>query len=151
YQNLFGSTSDAGQVKPNISQDISAYAINFLLQFKGLEIFGNYEVANDKDRKDSDDSGKLEEEWAQYFVDLKYNLTDNFYLAGRYNVAEHKKKAGASSNEEVNRTQIGLGYSLTQTVLLKGEWIKQEYKNFTDTTNQGAEFDGWSIEASVSF
>ena len=153
YQNLLGANSDAGQVKPDITQDVSAYVINLLLQFKGLEIFGNYEVANDKDPDGTDSSSRDEEEWAQYFVDLKYNFTDNFYLAGRYNIAEHKKKAGVSSNEEVNRTQIGLGYSLTQTVLLKGEWVKQEYKNYptSDTTNNGAKFDGWSIEASVSF
>ncbi len=151
YQNLFGSTSDAGQIKPSIKKDVSAYVFNLLIQYKSLEIFANYEVANDKDSDGTTTTNPKEEEWMQYFGDIVYNFTDQFYAAARYNVAEHKKENSVSTNKKVERTQLGLGYKITDTILMKGEYVTQKYKNYTSGTYQNAKFDGWSLEASVSF
>jgi hypothetical protein len=52
----------------------------------------------------------------------------------------------------VNRTQFGAGWFVTPTVLLKGEWMQQLYKDFptTDIRN-GGKIIGFMVEGVVAF
>ena len=52
----------------------------------------------------------------------------------------------------VNRTALAAGWFLTNNVLLKGEIVNQQYKDFptTDYRSSG-KFNGFVIEAVVGF
>jgi hypothetical protein len=52
----------------------------------------------------------------------------------------------------VDRYQIGAGWFLTPTVVLKGEYVNQKYNDFptTDIRNRG-KFHGFVFEGVVAF
>ena len=56
------------------------------------------------------------------------------------------------SEVTVDRTQFGAGWFVTPTVLLKSEWMNQNYKDFptTDIRN-GGKIKGFMVEGVVAF
>jgi hypothetical protein len=109
---------DAGQLLPDINSQIGAYQINLVYQIKGLEIFGTYEMAQDRNALGCGGqttgttfapgpcapggfgaagavntfnvfSGN-KEAWSQWAIDLVYRFSPEFHIAGRYNVAERE-------------------------------------------------------------
>ena len=59
---------------------------------------------------------------------------------------------GATDEISINRIQASLGWYATKNMMLKVEYVKQQYKDFvaTDIRN-GAEFSGIMIEAAIGF
>jgi hypothetical protein len=52
----------------------------------------------------------------------------------------------------VDRYQLGGGFFLTPTVLLKGEYVNQKYNDFPVTDiRSGGKFNGFMVEGVVSF
>jgi hypothetical protein len=153
YSFVFDADTDAGQILPKTSQDLSAYMINLLLTWKGTELFVNYDTVEDADPDGSASAATDKEAWNQIAVDLKQMVTDNTYLAARYNVADHVKAAGVDSDEEVERQQVALGHYLTPTSVVKLEYVNQEYKNFARSGDlrNGGQFSGFIAEGAVHF
>jgi hypothetical protein len=149
------STADAvdnawsGRYNPQYSEQVTTFMINPFVKFKGLELFGTYEVAK----------GRLITEpvmrtATQYAIDVIYRFPrgkENFYVAGRYNSITNTVP-GNPTNVTINRSVGSVGWFLTRNVLLKGEYVSQLYKNFAATDiRSGGKFDGFMIEASVAF
>ncbi|MFW7381119.1 MAG: hypothetical protein ACOH5I_20055 [Oligoflexus sp.] len=153
YAFLFDVSTDAGQILPNASQDLSAYMINALFQWQGTEVFLNYDMVRDADPDGSNSPAENEEAWDQRAIDIKQMLNSNTYLALRYNEAHHLKAAGQNSDELVTRQQVALGHYLTDSSVLKLEYVKQEYKNFASVGDlrSGGEFSGFIMEGAVHF
>ena len=89
-------------------------------------------------------------------IEGKVDLSKDFYLAARY--AESKNKsAGVSGPNTADRIQLGAGYWLNDATLFKAEYVKQEEEQFsgggaaTFGAAGGAEWDGFIVEASVTF
>lgn len=150
YAGLFDAKTDAGQVLPNTSQDLMAYVFNILFKYKNTELFLDYDVVQDSDPDGADTPVRDKEAWAQYAVDLKYNFSEKFYSALRYNIADHLKKQNKSSNEYVGRSQLALGYFLTSSISMKIEYAYQKYYRFEDKF-KGGSFSGAILEGAVSF
>ena len=57
-----------------------------------------------------------------------------------------------TSKVGANRSQIGGGWFITPTVLMKAEYVNQKYNDFplTDIRN-GGNFKGFMIEGAVAF
>jgi hypothetical protein len=72
-------------------------------------------------------------------------------VGGRYNVAEGQL-AGVADKVSLDRVQLGGGWFVTPSVLLKAEYVNQRYKDFPvlDIRN-GGKFSGFILEGVVAF
>ena len=137
----------SGDVRPGMGRKVQAWVINPFITYKGLEFFGNVEQAKGGNLGETTDR-----KFTQTMGELLYRLPDNkFFVAGRYNTVKGRFQ-GFTKDATVNRMQVGGGWFLTQTMLAKLEYMKQEYKDFptTDIRHNG-EFSGVMFEATVSF
>jgi hypothetical protein len=132
---------------------LTAFQINPFIKLKGLEFFGIYELAsgsNDITQPTPDKEG----DFTQVAGELLYRFggDEQFYVAGRYNTVKGKTLESATEDLELNRLNVGAGWFLSKNILAKIEYVKQEYKGNAWTGRfAGAEFDGVTIEAAISF
>ncbi len=151
YKGVMNMETEAGQIKPAAGQNVFAFQVNPYLQLGRIELFGLYERTKDSDINGSAD-GKPQEEWSQYGMDMVYRFGMNrkFYLAGRLNSV--KEITGSVKDASVRRVQAGMGYFLTGSILLKGEYVSQNYSDFpVSSIFHEGKFNGAIIEASVTF
>jgi len=151
YKGLFNASTDAGQIKPVAGQKVFAFQINPFVKIGGLEIFGLFEQISDNDINGSE-AGNPEEAWTHFGADLVYRIGESgkFYIAARYNSATQTE--GSEKDASVNRLQGGAGYFLTSSILLKAEYVNQNYKDFSvQNIYHEGNFKGIVLEASVSF
>ncbi|MEP6595977.1 MAG: hypothetical protein ABJA71_08515 [Ginsengibacter sp.] len=73
------------------------------------------------------------------------------FIGARYNAVK-AQLAGMSNDVKVKRVAFAGGWFLTKNVLLKSEYVVQNYRNFpvSDYRN-GGKFNGYVIEAVVGF
>jgi hypothetical protein len=137
----------SGDIQPGLRSKITAMVFNPFIKFHGLEIFGNVEQAKGRATAETSDR-----KWTQNAGEVLYRFAGNqLYAAGRYNVVKGRF-AGFANDVTVNRTQIGGGWFITGNLMAKGEYVKQQYKDFptTDIRN-GGEFSGMMVEGVVTF
>ena len=91
--------------------------------------------------------------WA---VEGKYDISNDFYVAARYGEVTNKS-AGVSGPNKSDRIQLSAGYWMNDATLFKAEYVKQEEDQFSggatvdSTVAGGSEWDGFIVEASVTF
>jgi len=148
--NTSGTEKDSawtGNVQPGFKSEQHAYVVNPFLKVQGLELRGNLEWSSGRA------STELENRpWDQYAGEALYRfLGDKLYAATRYNTVSGKL-AGAANDVNVDRYQLSAGWFVTPTVMLKGEWMQQMYKDFpvTDIRN-GGKIKGFMVEGVVAF
>ncbi len=144
------STANAtsGLINPGFRYKVDATQINPFIQFKGLELLGVIEQAQGRMATET-----AERTWKQYAVDGVYRFVSNdrLYLAGRYNTARGEL-AGLANEVSVDRYQLGGGWFVTPSVLLKGEYVNQKYFDFPSTDiRAGGKFHGFVVEGVVAF
>jgi hypothetical protein len=151
-ENTVATTSaqfTSGLVNPAFSNHVRAFQVNPFVRFGGLELFGVIERAE----------GRTAAETAhrtvnQYSGDVIYRLlNDRLYVGGRRNTVEGEIPIGGKSHDVgIERTALAAGWYVTPTILLKGEYVKQQYNDFPSTDiRSGGRFDGFVIEGAVSF
>ncbi|WP_339879190.1 hypothetical protein [uncultured Algoriphagus sp.] len=143
-----GTSNDfEGRFNPRFKQ-MTAFQFNPFIKYKGLEFFGILEsVSNSKDQGDGS--------FTQVSGELLYRFgsTEQFYIGGRYNTVKGKNNDSAPQDLEISRVNVGGGWFMTKNVIVKLEYMNQEYKNGFDATSlyNGAKFDGFNLEAAISF
>ena len=148
--NTSGTEKDSawtGNVQPGIKSAQHAWVINPFLKVGGLELRGNIEETRGRNVTET-----TSRQWNQQAGEALYRFIDNkLYVAGRYNTV-NGALPGVTREVTVDRTQFGAGWFVTQTVLLKGEWMQQLYKDFaaTDIRN-GGKIKGFMFEGVVAF
>ena len=148
--NTSGTEKDSawtGNVQPGLKSAQHSWVVNPFLKVGGLELRANIEEA--RGRNVTETTSRV---WNQNAGEALYRFIDNkLYVAGRYNTV-NGKLAGITQDVTVNRTQFGAGWFVTQTVLLKGEWMQQLYTDFptTDIRN-GGKIKGFMVEGVVAF
>lgn len=124
----------------------TTFMINPFVKFKGFELFGTFETA-----QNGDDAGGS---FNQIAADVLYRFgeTEQFYLGGRFNSISGELTDAAQS-QEISRLNIGGGWFLTKNILAKVEYVSQTFDGdaYTGTELQGASFDGIVIEATIGF
>ena len=148
--NTSGTEKDSawtGSVQPGFRSEQHAYVINPFLKVGGLELRGNLERALGRAATEPENRT-----WDQYAGEALYRLlNDKVYLGTRYNTV-NGKLAGQTNEVTVDRTQLGAGWFITPTVLLKGEWMQQMYKDFAPTDiRNGGKIKGFMVEGVVAF
>ena len=139
----------SGRFNPGFSEEVHTYMGNIFLKYKGLEFFGTAETAKGRTISETSNRGAT-----QFAADLIYRFprqTENFYVAYRYNTVTATIQ-GNSTDVTVNRNVGSAGWFLTKNVVMKAEYVNQEYDNY-DATNilNGGKFHGFMIEAAISF
>ena len=147
------STADgnafSGRYNPMFSQQVNTFMANTFLKFKGIELFGTYEIAQGRTITERD-----LRQATQYAVDLIYRFPsgmENFWIAGRYNSVQVKLPA-YSDEITINRVAFSAGCFLTKNLMVKAEYVNQKYFDFkrSDIRSE-AKFDGVMLEAVVGF
>ncbi len=147
-----GSTAMAqafsGRLNPGFSKKVEAIQLNAFAKYQGLEFFGTYETASGRTKAET-----AERDVNQFAIDGVYRIgkAEKVFIGARYNVVK-AELAGIANEVEVNRVAVGAGWFLTKNILLKGEYVNQQYKDFpTVDYRAGGEFKGYVIQAVVGF
>lgn len=138
----------SGRLNPGFSKKISAFQVNGFLKAYGFEFFGTYETANGRTRAET-----RERDMNQWAADLifRFGPREQLYIGGRYN-GVNAELAGFANEVKVSRVAAAAGWFLTRNILLKGEYVQQEYEDFPATDfRAGGKFNGIVIEAVVGF
>jgi hypothetical protein len=137
----------SGDVRPGFGKRVTAWVINPFVRYRSLELFGNIEQARGRNANESS-----MRTFNQYAAEGVYRLLGNqFYLAGRYNVAKGRYP-GMAADATVDRVEAGGGWFLTNNLEAKAEYVQQTYQDFPSTDiRSGAKFHGGMFEAVVSF
>lgn len=150
YYNIFESINDGGtNFLPRFNTGFpnqTAIMINPFVKFQGFEFFGVFETVSN-----GDDAGG---EFTQLGTEFLYRFGGNeqFYAGLRWNKVEGERADGAPTLE-ITRTNFGGGWFLTNNVMAKLEYVTSTYDGdgWAGSKFQGAEFDGFVIEAVISF
>jgi hypothetical protein len=148
--NTSGTEKDSawtGNVQPGIKSGQHAWVVNPFLKLGGIELRANIEETRGRNTNETQSR-----QWNQLAGEGLYRFLDNkLFVGGRYNTVEGTLP-GMTSEVTVDRTQFGAGWFVTPTVLLKGEWMQQMYKDFptTDIRN-GGKIKGFVVEGVVAF
>ena len=149
--NTVGGSFD-GRYNPRFKK-LTAIQVNPFIKFKGLEFFGVYELATGNNENTAPVADK-EGAFTQLAAELVYRFgqRERFYVAARYNTVQGKTVESASEDLKVNRLNIGGGWFLSDNILTKVEYVNQQYTgNAWAGRFAGANFDGFNIEATISF
>ncbi len=144
----------SGRFNPGMTNKLTAIIINPFVKYKGLEFLGTYEMATGKtvnekpnaydgaDRKTTQLSGELV---------YRFLANEQLFVGARYNTVT-SRLANYTDDVKISRIAVSAGWFPTKNLLLKGEYVTQEYNGFktTDIKN-GAKFNGIVIEAVVGF
>lgn len=137
----------AGRINPNLRNEMTSIMINPFLKYGGLEFFGIYERAKGKAAAESN-----ERTWNHYAGELIYRFggDDDLYVGGRYSVADGELQGG--TDVSVNRFQLGAGWFMTKNILMKAEYVNQNYNDYpAGDIHEDGKFNGLMIEAAISF
>jgi predicted porin len=132
---------------------LTAIQINPFIKYKGLELFGIYEIASGNNEVTSPVATK-EGSFTQIAAELIYRFgnDEKFYVAARYNTVEGKRVESAKEDLKINRLNIGGGWFLSKNIVTKVEYVNQQYTGDAWTGRfAGAEFNGINVEAAISF
>lgn len=138
----------SGRFNPGTYNSVTAIMINPFVKWKGLEVFGTYEIVNGKAITETDDRSTT-----QLSVEGIYRFLANeqLFLGARYNTVT-SRLAGYTNDVSIDRFAVAAGWFPTKNLLLKGEYVTQTYNDFlaTDIRN-GGNFNGIVVQAVVGF
>ncbi len=138
----------SGRLNPGFRNEVTAFQINPFVKYRGLEFFGAMERAEGKASNETS-----ARDMNQYAAEVVYRFMpeEMMYVGARYNTVD-ARLAGMSNDININRWQVAAGWFVLPTLLVKAEYVDQEYKNFlpTDIRN-GGRFNGFMLEGVVAF
>lgn len=128
----------SGRWSPGSGQsEMNSYQANLFVKFHGLEVFGIYE--NMKGVKNEAD-----QHYTQTALQALYRFR-SFYVGTRLN------KVDDNNGSDVSRTNVGGGWYMTPNVLMKLDYVNQEYDGPAHGDIAGGKFNGFVLEAAISF
>ncbi len=167
-ESLTSKNFRSGRLNPNFSDHLTAFAINVLLDVGignagAIEFFGNYDMATGNNSEEAD--GNPDRQFSQIAADLIYRIgtsRDVFVgvrfntVTGNFNGSWYDSANDSYAEQTVTRTAIGAGWFILDYVLLKGEYVMQDYGDWAyngeiDQLFHQGKFSGVVIEAVVGF
>jgi hypothetical protein len=145
----------SGRFNPGFSKKITATMLNAFVKAHGFEFFGTYESAKGRSKTET-----AERKATQYAAEgiYRFGKNESFYIGARYNkvnaelVQTPVSGVAGIADVSIDRTAFAAGWFLTKNVLMKAEYVNQNYKGFLGNDfRTGGKFKGWVIEAVVGF
>lgn len=155
----YAANAFSGRLNPGFSKKIEALQFNGFIKASGIELFATYEAANGRAKTET--SNRKASQFAADAI-YRFGKEENLFFGIRYNAVSARlanvATAGAnlalvySDDIKVDRIAFGAGWFLTRNVLLKAEYVNQQYKDIpaADYRN-GGEFKGYMVQAVVGF
>lgn len=159
-----------GRFNPGFRDNVTAFMINPFVKFSGLEVFGTIEFAKGSNALENGEGNtwnggqplEVDDRKAnQTAVEALYRFgkTENFYLGARYikviatiPFGQTASAQGTNSDITIDRTSIGAGWFVTRNILLKGEYVNQNYSGYPTTERfYNGNFKGFVIQGSIAF
>lgn len=154
------SKAFSGRWNPGFNNKIMAVQFNPFVKFKGLEFFGVVEMAKGNNLVANAETGEFEfmddneRSVNQVGGEILYRFLENekLYVGLKYNQISGELGAGLGDTETIDRIEVAAGWYPIKNLLLKAEYLQQQYKDFSEFTPyyQG-EFSGFVVEAVVAF
>jgi hypothetical protein len=160
----------SGRFNPGYRDNVTTIMINPFVKFNGLEFFGTYETAKGRNQLENGEGNTWnagsslvvdDRQTQQIAGELLYRFgkSENYYVGARYikvsstlPFGQTASVQGTNEDISIDRTSFGAGWFITRNVLLKGEYVKQNYTDFPDTQRLSkATFDGFVIQGCISF
>jgi hypothetical protein len=138
----------SGLINPGFRNEVKALQFNPFIKFHGLELFGVVERAQGRASTEAADRT-----WNQYAADVVYRFMprEQLFAGVRYNKVEGPL-VGIPNDVGADRWQLAGGWFVTPNVLVKAEYVKQEYKRFpVNNIRNGGKFNGMILEGVVAF
>ncbi len=150
------SSYRSGRWNPSFINQVTAIMINPFVKFKGFEFFGAYENASGQI------TGEVETRtYTQIYGELVYRFgkKEQYYVGGRYNTVSGQltRFVPTLDAEEISisRFAVAAGWYMSPNVMLKAEYVNQDYNDFSATGSSSifhdGNFNGAVIEATISF
>lgn len=148
YYDVMNEGFTSGRFNPGMSDNVTAYIVNPFVKVHGLEIFGTLERAEGSAADETDDRT-----WDQQAIEGVYRFfaDESLYVGARYNKADGPLP-GSGTEVSIDRLQVGGGWFLTRNLLMKAEYVQQNYNEFPEGNilHEGS-FDGLMVEGVISF
>ncbi|NBP69793.1 MAG: hypothetical protein EBU52_13730, partial [Cytophagia bacterium] len=157
----------SGRFNPGYRDNVTAYMINPFVKFGGLEFFGTWEYAYGKNALEngegstwgSTDYDNRQTHQTAAEILYRFGKNEKLYIGGRYiqvssviPLGQSAANAGTRTPITIDRTSIGAGWFITRNVLLKGEYVNQNYDGYPTTERlSGANFKGVVVQGAISF
>lgn len=150
-----------GRFNPGF-RSYNSFQGSLFTEYKGLEVFGFYEMV----MGDANEGGAFKDgAYSQYAFDVIYRFggMKQFYLGTRWNsVTGNAYAAGTladgtafdeAPDQTIQRLNVGGGWFLTNNIMTKVEYVQQRYFGpaWEASEYQGMEFNGFVVEAAISF
>ena len=137
----------SGTIQPGFRNNVLAVQLNPFVKFRGLEVFGSLDRGRGRAATETEDR-----ELRQEAVDVVYRfLGDRLYAGARYNTATLRLQ-GMTEDVGADRRALAAGWQISPLILLKGEYVTQQYNDFPTTDRRsGGKFSGFVMEGVVAF
>ena len=147
-ENGYGN-SYSGRYNPRFNQQVNAFMINPFIKYKGFEFFGLFELAEGRTVTE-----KSMRKVTQYAADVLYRFPaklETYWIGARYNSVTATNHLNAS-DITINRIVATAGTFVTKNVMMKLEYVNQEYQNFQPTDiRSDAKFSGLVFSTVLAF
>ena len=130
----------SGNSGPGFTDRDNSYMLNLFKKYRGLELFGTYETVNGTSA-----FGGAGFNYSQYAVEglFRSGKDEKYFGGARYNYVRN------NTESSINRVQVACGWYLVPAVLIKAEYVDQNYNNFI-MYGGNADFNGAMLEATVT-
>jgi hypothetical protein len=141
------SQAFSGTINPGFSWRVMALQVNPFVKYKGLELFGVMEHATGRSITEL-----VDREWNQVGGEAVYRFAnDHLFVGARLDRAKGGL-ANSINQVSANRTQFAAGWFLNHYLLVKSEYVIQNYKNYPVTNIlNGGRFQGFMGDAVLAF
>ncbi len=128
----------SGRWSPGSGQvDMNSYMFNAYVEAYGVEVFGIYEDMKGVKRG-------VDQHFTQTAIQALYR-TGSFYFGTRLN------KVSDNDGSTVTRANFGGGWNMIDNVLVKLDYVNQNYDGVAHGDLDGGNFKGLVVEAAISF
>lgn len=156
----------SGRLDPGVANRVTAFNLSPFVKYKGLELQGGYDNVKGSVYGDVANNSWTKRKWNQVYGEVVYRFLKNesLYIGSRYVSATGEpsglkydgrdagKTNGAQAKISVDRLAFAAGYFPTKNMLLKLEYVNQNYKDFPWADYRyDAKFKGIMIEAVIGF
>lgn len=149
------STYTNGRFSPGMSHQVSALMGNLFLKYSPVEMVSIESFTTIENISGRAINAENPRKANQFVTDLvvRFGADEDFFVGGRYNTMNAEMGAGDNAyTADINRVAISAGWFMTKNIMAKLEYVKQNYNGFpTGTIQDGAEFNGLTLQGSIAF